>query len=173
MLHAVHEFGRIDVLFSNAGVCPFHAFLDLPHDLWRKVQDVNLNGAFYAVQAVAKQMSKQDPPGGSIVAISSISALVGGAMQTHYTPTKAGLKSLMESCAVALGQYNIRCNSVLPGTIATAINQDDLADPAKTQYMSSRVPLGRLGEPSDIAGPAIFLASSLAKYGRSSSTFRL
>lgn len=111
----VAAFGRIDVFVSNAGICPFHAFLDLPHDLWRRVQDVNLNGAFYAVQAVANQMAAQNPQGGSIVAISSISALMGGGEQCHYTPTKAGIKSLMESCAIALGPMGIRCNSVLPG----------------------------------------------------------
>jgi L-rhamnose 1-dehydrogenase len=83
--------------------------------LWRQVQDVNLNGAFYVVQAVANQMARQEPRGGSIVAISSISALMGGAEQAHYTPTKAGVKSLMESCAIALGGMGIRCNSVLPG----------------------------------------------------------
>lgn len=116
---AVSTFSRLDVLISNAGICPFHAFLDLPHPLWHKVQDVNLNGAFYVTQAAANQMAKQEPgpsgQRGSIIAISSISALMGGGEQTHYTPTKAGLKSLMESCAIALGKYGIRCNSVLPG----------------------------------------------------------
>lgn len=80
------------------------------------MQDVNLNGSFYVVQAVANQMAKQEPKGGSIVAVSSISALMGGGEQCHYTPTKAGIKSLMESCAIALGPMGIRCNSVLPGT---------------------------------------------------------
>lgn len=113
---AVSSFSRIDVLVSNAGICPFHSFLDLPHPLWKRVQDVNLNGAFYVVQAVANQMAKQEPRGGSIVAVSSISALMGGGEQCHYTPTKAGIKSLMESCAIALGPMGIRCNSVLPGS---------------------------------------------------------
>lgn len=114
---AVSSFSRIDVLVSNAGICPFHSFLDLPHPLWKRVQDVNLNGAFYVVQAVANQMAKQEPRGGSIVAVSSISALMGGGEQCHYTPTKAGIKSLMESCAIALGPMGIRCNSVLPGSL--------------------------------------------------------
>lgn len=117
---AVSTFSRLDVLISNAGICPFHTFLDLPHSLWKKVQDVNLNGAFYVVQAAANQMAKQEPSPvtgqrGSIVAISSISALMGGGEQCHYTPTKAGIKSLMESTAIALGPLKIRCNSVLPG----------------------------------------------------------
>jgi len=100
----------------------------------------------------------QSPPGGSIIGISSISALVGGGEQTHYTPTKAGVLSLMQSCAVALGKYNIRCNALLPGTIRTQLNEEDMADPKKRTYMEGRIPLGRLGQPADLAGPAVFLA---------------
>lgn len=111
----MRAFQRIDVLVSNAGICPFHSFLDMPDKLWKKVQNVNLDGSFYITRAVANQMASQEPRGGSIVAISSISALMGGAGQTHYTPTKAGIKSLMESCAIALGPMGIRCNSILPG----------------------------------------------------------
>lgn len=102
--------------------------------------------------------------GGSIIAISSISALVGGAQQTHYTPTKAGVLSLMQSCACALGKYGIRCNAILPGTIKTQLNEEDLADPEKKKYMEGRIPLGRTGVPEDLAGPAVFLASDMAKY---------
>lgn len=167
--------------------------------------------------AVAKQMLKQRS-GGSIVAISSISALVGGEKQAcvvpstsspiltcvdrHYTPTKAGVKSLMESCAISLGPHGIRCTytvssripsltsfssqviqsyqvrSSLPhlpqhaltcfvGTIETAINKDDLADPTKRTYMEGRIPLGRLGAPSDIAGPVVFLLSDMSSYSAS------
>lgn len=160
---AVEAFGRVDVFVSNAGICPFHAFLDMPVETLRRTMEVNLHGAYFMTQAAANQMVKQGE-GGSIVAISSISALVGGEMQTHYTPTKAGVHSLMQSCAVALGRHGIRCNSVLPGTIATDINKDDLADPAKREYMEGRIPLGRLGRPEDIASVVAFLASDMAGY---------
>ena len=70
----------------------------------------------------------------------------------------------MQSAAIALGRYGIRCNSLLPGTILTEINTDDLADERKRKYMEGRVPLGRLGVPEDMAGPAVFLASDMARY---------
>lgn len=160
---AVSVLGSIDVFVNNAGICPFHAFLDMPEETLERTMRVNLHGAFYMVQAAAKQMVKQGH-GGSIVAVSSISALVGGEFQTHYTPTKAGVHSLMQSAAIALGRHGIRCNSVLPGTILTEINRNDLADEEKRNRMAARVPLGRLGEPDDLAGPIIFLASDLARY---------
>lgn len=160
---AVEAFGRVDVFVSNAGICPFHAFLDMPPETLKRTMEVNLHGAYFMTQAAANQMVKQGD-GGSIVAVSSISALVGGEYQTHYTPTKAGVHSLMQSCAIALGKHGIRCNSVLPGTILTDINKDDLADPKKREYMEGRIPLGRLGQPDDLGGPVVFLASDLAKY---------
>jgi len=160
----VAAFARIDVLVSNAGICPFAEFLTMPHSTWERTRSVNLDGSFYIVQAVANQMKNQVPQGGSIIGVSSISALVGGEMQCHYTPTKAGILSLMQSCAVALGKYNIRANAVLPGTIATDINKEDLSDTVKRENMIKRTVLGRLGAPDDIAGPVVFLASDLAKY---------
>jgi len=160
---AVAAFGKVDVFVSNAGICPFHAFLDMPAETLKRTMEVNLHGAYFMTQAAANQMVKQGN-GGAIVAISSISALVGGEFQTHYTPTKAGVHSLMQSCAIALGKHGIRCNSVLPGTILTDINKDDLSDPAKREYMEGRIPLGRLGQPEDIGGAVAFLASDMAAY---------
>lgn len=163
IVRAVDAFGKVDVFVNNAGICPFHAFLDMPVETFERTMRVNLHGAYFMVQAAANQMVAQGR-GGAIVAVSSISALVGGEYQTHYTPTKAGLHSLMQSTAIALGRYSIRCNSVLPGTILTDINKDDLADADKRARMAARVPLGRLGEPDDLVGPVVFLASDLARY---------
>ncbi|KAI1642785.1 NAD(P)-binding protein [Daldinia loculata] len=168
--HAVSRFGRLDICVSNAGICQFAEFLTLTGDLWSRTVRTNLDGAFYVVQAAARQMASQEPlpssssswrkpQRGSIIGLSSISALVGGGQQTHYTPTKAGVLSLMQSCAVALGSHGIRCNALLPGTIRTQLNDEDLADDAKRAYMEGRIPLGRTGDPRDMAGPAVFLAS--------------
>lgn len=160
---AKDAFGRIDVMVSNAGICPFHSFLDMPPETLERTMRVNLHGAYYMCQAAARAMVAQGE-GGAIVAVSSISALVGGEFQTHYTPTKAGVHSLMQSAAIALGRHGIRCNSVLPGTILTEINKDDLADQEKRDRMTARIPLGRLGEAEDLAGPIVFLASDMAAY---------
>lgn len=160
---AVDALGRIDAFVNNAGICPFHAFLDMPVETFERTMRVNLHGAYFMVQAAANRMVEQGD-GGSIIAMSSISALVGGEYQTHYTPTKAGLHSLMQSAAIALGRHNIRCNSLFPGTILTDINKDDLADENKRRSMEGRVPLGRLGQPEDLVGPTVFLASDLARY---------
>jgi L-rhamnose 1-dehydrogenase len=160
---ATEALGGVDVFVSNAGICPFHAFLDTPAAVLERTMQVNLHGAYFMVQAAANQMVRQGR-GGAIIAMSSISALVGGEFQAHYTPTKAGVLSLMQSAAIALGRHGIRCNAILPGTIATDINRDDLADPAKRQHMAGRVPLGRLGRPEDLVGPTVFLASDLAGY---------
>ncbi|EMD86987.1 hypothetical protein COCC4DRAFT_62032 [Bipolaris maydis ATCC 48331] len=160
----VERWGRLDVVISNAGICEFKEFLDISEDLWTSTLNTNLTGAFHTIQAGAKQLSTQSPPGGSIVGISSISALVGGAYQGHYTPTKAGVLSLIQSSACALGKHNIRCNALLPGTIKTQLNEKDLEDEAKRKYMEGRIPLGRTGVPSDLAGPAVFLGSDLSSY---------
>lgn len=159
----VERFGEINVFVSNAGICQFAEFIDMDPEIYYKTVDVNLNGSFFAIQAAARQMRDQGK-GGSIIGILSISALVGGSMQTHYTPTKAGIVSLIQSTACALGPYGIRCNAILPGTIQTVLNEEDLKDQAKRTYMEGRIPLGRLGVTQDIAGPAVFLASDMSGY---------
>lgn len=160
---AVSSFGGVDVLASNAGICAMQGFLDLSPAVVAQTMEVNLHGAFYITQAVGRQMKEQGA-GGSIVGTSSISALVGGAMQTHYTPTKAGVHSLMQSCAIALGPYGIRCNSIMPGAILTDLNKEDFSNQEKLAYFNKRIPIGRIGRPEDVATCAAFLASDMASY---------
>jgi L-rhamnose 1-dehydrogenase len=125
--------------------------------------NTNIKGTFWSTQAAARQMVKQGR-GGSIIGISSISAHLGGAQQVHYTPTKAAVLSMMQSQACALGKYGIRCNALLPGTTRTQLAADDLANPEKLKYLETRTPLGRVGNPDDLGGPAVFLASDLSKF---------
>lgn len=118
---------------------------------------VNINGTFYACQAAAKQMVKQGH-GGAIIGISSISALQGGRFQTHYTPTKAGVLSLMQSMAIALGDHGIRCNALMPGTVRSQLSAEEINNKDSREKLVAKIPLGRPGEPQDMAGPAVFLA---------------
>ncbi|KAH6680804.1 glucose 1-dehydrogenase [Halenospora varia] len=154
---AVERWGKLDVFVANAGVFKAADFLTLDHELFDHTVRVNLNGAFYACQAAARQMVKQGH-GGSIIGISSISAHLGGGLQTHYTPTKAGVLSMTQSIAIAMGKHNIRCNAILPGTVRTQLADEDMANDVKVKYLENRTPLGRIGETSDIAGPAVFYA---------------
>ncbi len=152
------RWGRIDILVNNAAICPFHDFLDMPEALWEQVLDVNLKGYFLCSQAVARVMVELGIRG-RIIAVSSISAEFGGSQQAHYCASKAGINLLVKSMAISLGPHGITCNAVLPGTVETDINRKALAVPEFRDYWSQRAPLGRIGQPEDIAGPAVFFAS--------------
>jgi NAD(P)-dependent dehydrogenase (short-subunit alcohol dehydrogenase family) len=155
--------GRIDVLVCNAGICPFHDFLDLPEAVWDRTLDVNLKGVFLVSQAVARHMVAR-ADGGRIIATSSISSMVGGTKQAHYCASKAGINLLIKSMALSLAPYQITCNAVLPGTVETDLNQDVLNDPAVRQRLEQGTPLRRLGQPKDIVGAVLFLASPAASW---------
>jgi len=157
------RWGAIDILVNDAGICPFENFLEMPEALWDEVLDVNLKGYFLVSQAVAKVMVARGIKG-RIIAVSSISAEFGGSQQAHYCASKAGINLLVKSMAISLGSHGITVNAVLPGTVETDINREALADPAVRDYWSKRAPLGRLGQPEDIAGPVLFFATDDAAW---------
>jgi L-rhamnose 1-dehydrogenase len=155
-------FGSLHVLVNNAGICPFHDFLDMPEALWDEVLDVNLKGNFLCSQAAAKAMVARGIHG-RIISVGSISSMVGGATQAHYCASKAGINMLVASMAISLGQYGITCNAVLPGPVATDINCEDLT-PEKREYFRTRTPIKGIGDPEDVVGPVMFFASEEAAY---------
>ncbi|KAL4891986.1 hypothetical protein BDV59DRAFT_193890 [Aspergillus ambiguus] len=154
---AVSKWGKLDVFVANAGVFKPAEIFKIEPSLLDHSLDVNIKGTFYSCQAAARQMAKQGH-GGSIIGISSVSALLGGGFQTHYTPTKAAILSMMQSMAIALGKDKIRCNALMPGTIATQLADHDMKNPVKKAALEARIPLGRIGNAEDMAGPAVFLA---------------
>lgn len=156
-------FGHIDILVCNAGICPFYDFLDLPEAVWDRTLDVNLKGVFLTGQAVARHMVQRGR-GGRIIATSSISSQVGGRQQAHYCASKAGINLLIKSMALSLAPHGITCNAVLPGTVETAINREVLRDAALRAHLEQGTPLGRLGQPEDITGAVLFLASAAASW---------
>jgi len=157
------KFTTVDVLVNNAGICPFMDFFNIDQNLFEKVWKVNVESHFFITQGVAKIMIENNIKG-KILFISSISAIVGGKFQAHYTTTKSAMNGLMHSLAIILGDHGIMVNSLEPGTILTDINTEDLSNKEKRQYMENRIPLGRLGNPSDIASPALFLVSDENTY---------
>lgn len=159
----LERFGRIDVLVNNAGVCPFSEVLDITEELWDRTNGINLKGTFLCSQGVAKKMAELNVRG-SIISISSINHFAGGKLQAHYGVTKSGQVNLMKSFALGLAPYGIRCNSVLPGTIATDINKDFLAVKSNYDYLVGRIPAGFIGEPIDIANAVVYLASDESRY---------
>ena len=152
------EHGRIDVLVNNAGIIsPMLHFFEADEAWWRRIIDVNLTGHFIVSHPVARIMAKQG--GGNIINMSS-----GGATRAHrsftaYDATKGGIEALTRAMALDLGPYNIRVNALMPGSIDTSGMDLDAR-----KLRGENVPLGRIGEPIDMTGAALFLASDDAAY---------
>ena len=156
----VGKFGRIDILVNNAGVTADNLLLRLKEADWDKVVDTNLKGVFNFTKAVARTMIKNH--GGRIINITSVVGMVGNAGQANYCAAKAGVIGLTKSVARELASRNITVNCVAPGLIRTAMTES-LSDQAKEQA-EALIPLGRMGEPEDVAQVVVFLASPPADY---------
>ena len=154
------EFGRIDILVSNAGITRDNLLIRMSEEEWDSVLQTNLKGAFNMAKAVARPMMKQRA--GSIVLVSSVIGLVGNAGQCNYAASKAGLIAFGKSLARELASRNIRVNSVAPGFIVSDMTAQ--IQEAAAQTLMSQIPAGRLGQPEDIAKAVAFLASDDASY---------
>ncbi len=167
--HAVAQFGRIDVMVNNAGIVHAAEFLDLSEEDFDRVLRVNLKGPFLCAQAAARQMLKQparvDGQRGVIINMSSVNGVLAIANQVPYTVSKGGLNQLTKVMALALAPQGVRVMGIGPGSIATEMLKTAvLTNEAARNRILSRTPLGRLGEPDEIARIAVFLASDDASY---------
>jgi 3-oxoacyl-[acyl-carrier protein] reductase len=156
---AVSHFGQLDILVCNAGLMDREPFLEMTDDLWRRVIDTNLYGTFICAQAAARQMVAQGG-GGRIVTVASNSGIFGGKGRAAYGASKAGIMNLTQCMAMELAQHGINVNAVAPGPTRTGANPSG----RPSDYISTRMPLARLGEPSEIAAVAAFLASDDASF---------
>ncbi len=156
----IEKHGRIDILVNNAGITRDDLLMRMKEEDFDAVIDTNLKGAFNTMRHVARPMVKQR--GGCIVNISSVSGLIGNAGQMNYCASKAGIIGMTKSMARELASRNIRVNSVAPGMVDTAMTQA-LSDNAK-EALKSQIPLGRMGQPQDIANAVAFLVSDQASY---------
>lgn len=164
---ALDAFGNIDVLVNNAGISHAASFLDLKEADFDRVMDVNLKGAFLCGQAVARHMvdrveAGEDP--GCIINVSSINAVVALPEQVPYTVSKGAVAQLTRVMALSLAQYGIRVNAIGPGSIMTDMLSAVVGDKDARNTILSRTPIGRIGDPAEIAGIAVFLASDDASY---------
>ena len=161
---AAKEFGRLDIMVNNAGVARNRDLLEISEEEFDEIIGINLKGAFFGVQAAAKQMIAQGS-GGVIINMSSVNALLAIPALATYAMSKGGMKQLTSVAAVALAPHNIRVVAVGPGTILTDMVASSIytSEDARKTVMS-RTPAGRGGEPSEIASVVAFLASDDASY---------
>ena len=156
----VAEAGDVDVLVNNAGLTRDGLLARMSDDDWRTVIDTNLSSVFYTCRAVTRPMMKKRA--GAIVNISSIVGVHGNWGQTNYAASKAGIIGFTKSLARELGSRNVRANVVAPGYVTTQLT--DVLPEEATQAMLTNTPLGRLGDPEDVAGAVRFLCSDAAKF---------
>ena len=157
------EFGQIDILINNAGVTHAANFLDLAEDDFDRVIRINLKSMFLCSQAVAREMVKRRS--GTIINMSSVNSALAIPNQVPYVVSKGAINQLTKVMALNLAPHGIRVNGIAPGTILTELaRQAVLASPEARHTILSRTPLGRCGEPAEIAAVAAFLASDDASY---------
>ena len=160
---AVSGFGRLYVLLDCAGVGQTASFLDLDHGEWNRDIAVNLTGMFHLGQAAARQMVRQGS-GGSIINVTSQLAEVARPERAAYVASKGGGRSLTQAMALELAPHGIRVNAIAPGPTLTGLTRASYADPERRRATIAQIPLGRLGEPEDIVGAILFLASDESRW---------
>ena len=157
---AVATFGRLDVLVNNAGVTADGSLLKMTPEMFDRVITVHLKGAWLGTRAAARIMREQKS--GSIINMSSLSGKSGNPGQSNYSSAKAGIVGLTKSAAKELAHHNVRVNAIQPGLIRTPMTA--AMPPEVFAEREAGIPMKRAGEASEIAGPALFLASDLASY---------
>ncbi len=157
---AIEEFGRVDVLYNNAGIMPVEdsSVTETSEATWDRVMDINLKSAFFCAKYTVPHMIQQGK--GSIINVASFVAFMGCTVpQDAYTASKGGMLSLTKSFAVQYGKDGIRCNAICPGPIETPLLRNLWTSEEARNLRLNRIPLGRFGEPNDIVYMALYLAS--------------
>ena len=157
----VAEFGRLDIMFANAGIAHSAPFLEHPEAQWHRVLRVNLTGVFLCCQVAARQMVKQGG-GGRIITTASINGFRGVENLVGYNAAKAGVIEMTRTMAVELAQHRIAVNAIAPAQIDTRLTRT-LPESARRRRVE-RIPMARFGEPDEVARAALFLASDDASY---------
>lgn len=154
--------GELDGMVACAGISSPAQAIDMADEDWLRCIDVNLNGLFYSVRAAGRRMVKRRR--GAIVTIASVDGLGGHAGRSHYTASKHGVVGLTRALAIEWGRFGVRVNAVAPGVVDTPLVRANLPSDHVQYAMVDRIPLGRLADAPELAGPTLFLLSSAASY---------
>jgi len=158
----VGEFGRLDIVLESAGISHRLNFLEVDAETWDRIIAVNLTGMFHVGQAAARQMVKDG--GGSIINVTSQLAEVARPERAAYVASKGGARSLTHAMAVDLAAHGIRVNAIAPGPTLTGLTRASYTDPEARRATEAVIPLGRLGQPDDLVGAVLFLASDESRW---------
>lgn len=153
----IAELGTLDSLVANAGIGGFSPFIHMSLEEWRRVQRVNLDGVFLCFREAARHLVRRGT-GGSLVAISSVSAIDGAPGMEHYAAAKAGVLALVRGLAVELARHRIRCNAILPGWTESEMLDPATASPKFVEATVKRTPVRRWGTPADLGPACVYLA---------------
>ena len=159
---SIENFGSLDILVNNAGIEMHESVLAAKAETWDKIQDVNLCGGYFLSCAAARVM--KDAGKGKIICIVSVHDAAPLRDRAIYSISKAGAGMMMKSLALELAEFGIQVNAVSPGAILTDMNRKSLTDPDRLSRLLTRIPMGRIGEPRDVGGSVVFLASEDADY---------
>jgi NAD(P)-dependent dehydrogenase (short-subunit alcohol dehydrogenase family) len=158
----VHQLGSVDILVNSAGVCPLAEVLDFGRPQWDTTVQVNLTAAFEMSYEVAQRMVPQRS--GKIINICSMFSFLGGRLSPAYAATKHGIAGLTKAYCDELAQFNIQVNGIAPGYYATAITANTRSNPDSSRRVLDHIPADRWGEPVDLMGTVVFLASRASDY---------
>lgn len=156
------KWGRVDIAVANAAIEPIVPFLELDEDTWDRIVDTNLKGTFLVAQAAARRMVRRRS--GVIITLSSVNAEVARPESAAYAATKGGVRQLTKAMAISLAPHAIRVNAVGPGTIQTPLLDGVIKDAAFRTKVLSRTPIGRFGQPDEVAAIVAWLASEESSY---------
>lgn len=157
-----NEFGSVDILINNAGVQKRHASIEFPEEDWDFVLNVNSKAVFFLCQAVGKKMIEQGK--GKIVNIASLLSFQGGLTVPAYAASKGAVMQFTKSLSNEWAKLGVNVNGIAPGYMATDMNTAIIADKARSEQISQRIPAGRWGKPEDLVGAVIFLSSNASDY---------
>lgn len=168
--NTIEQYGTVDILVNNAGIQKDAPFLDMSHEDWQKVINVNLSGQFYCAQEAAKEflrrgiVKERSKAAGKIICISSVHDIIPWAGHINYATAKAGILMFVKTLAQELAEHKIRVNAISPGAIKTDINRDAWEDEADRDKLLKLIPYRRIGETGDIGAAAVWLASDESDY---------